>query len=129
MKISKVFLKNVLKIFSGNITAQVLNIASVFFLTQILGGADFGGYSVFLAYSAILSSVPMLTYEKSIPNQLNNQIFDYICALCLVLIVYTLLVYVLLFLTGYEYSFFVALYVLAIALNKVVNRLIFLVLT
>ncbi|NOH65223.1 oligosaccharide flippase family protein [Vibrio rotiferianus] len=123
MKFGKEFSKNIIKIFTGNITAQVLNIGSMLLLTKILGVSDFGGYSVFLAYSTIISSICVLTYEKSIPNQRSFQIFDYICALFFISATYAILACVFLLIIDYEYSIYVALYVLSLSVNKILCML------
>lgn len=116
-------MKSAGKILSANLVCQIVNIVSIYFLTQYLSGVEFGEYSVFLAYATILISISLLSYDKTIPNIVDNELSDFIFGLVLVSFLYTVIVFLLLNLIDYVYSNYVLFYIVIMSASKALQML------
>lgn len=123
MNISKVFIKSVGQVFSANLIAQVLNILSVLLLSKFLTEESFGIYSVFLAYSAIFISINLLSYEKTIPNVMDDELSDFLVGVLMVAGLFLVFVSLILFFTGYTYTDYVLIHIAIMSFSKMFQML------
>ena len=75
----------------GTVLAQGLGLVNIVLATRIYSQEDFGTYSVFLAFAAIVASVNLLAYDKAIPNVDNDERNEFVLGMLIVLMAFTVL--------------------------------------
>lgn len=81
------FFKNVLKLVSGTIIAQIIGILLVPIITRLYSPGDFGVFQLFLSISGILIIFSCLSYQLAIMLPKKDEDSANIVALCFILII------------------------------------------
>ncbi|AHI57332.1 lipopolysaccharide biosynthesis protein [Listeria ivanovii] len=79
------FLKNLTKVFSGNVIAQLILVALSPVLTRIFTPADFGIFGTYTSLLGIFLVISAFAYEKAIPMERNRDNVHQIVWLCMVI--------------------------------------------
>lgn len=82
----KEFAGNFIKLFSGNLGAQVIVVASAPLITRLYDPDAFGVAAVFMALVALLSPLMGLTYSGAVPLPKEDRVAHNLMAVCFVLI-------------------------------------------
>lgn len=78
-----VFLRNLTKVFSGNVVAQLILVGLSPILTRIFTPADFGIFGTYTSLLGIFLVISALAYEKAIPMEDNRDNVHHIVWLCI----------------------------------------------
>jgi len=82
------FIKNVLKLVSGSVTAQILGIILIPIITRIYNPDDFGIFQLFISISGILVIVSTFSYQFAIMLPKTEEDAANVTALCIVLVTF-----------------------------------------
>lgn len=105
MKIKNSYLRNLLKLTSSSVMAQLILIISSPILTRLYSPEDFGIFALFIAIVGVLSTVTNFRYEQAIIIPKNDNDSDQLIYLSLGLnFLFSTLIFILLFFFG-EYLF------------------------
>lgn len=78
--------KNLSKLVSGTVVAQVIPVASMPLLTRIFDPQDFGAFSLFVGISSIIIVAASLRFELAIPQAKEVLIAERIFVLCILIV-------------------------------------------
>ncbi len=103
----------------GTVLAQGLGLVNIVLATRIYSQEDFGTYSVFLAFAAIVASVNLLAYDKAIPNVDNDERNEFVLGMLIVLMAFTVLSGLIYSIAHYSFAIALAAHGSAVGVIKV----------
>jgi O-antigen/teichoic acid export membrane protein len=86
------FLKNVIKLVSGSMLAQLIGVLLIPIITRLYSPDDFGVFQIFTSISSVIIIISCLSYDRAIMLPKNNDDSLNIVVLCLVLVFVTSLI-------------------------------------
>ena len=108
----------------STVSAQIISLVTLTYVTRIYSQQEIGYYSVYMAYFTIINVISLLSYDLVIPKiEDKDSLGTLVVALNILAIFVSCIVYLVSKLFNYEFSLYLATITLFLSLTKIANLL------